>query len=138
LYVHAEKLPANNKDNKNRSSIYPIKLIKYMTQNDCENRLQLPEAFERSKSFKLTSTGELEKPKNSQKGSIQFSRDYILGSGSYGQVYLGIWSGSIAAVKRINITPRLQIVIERETELEQLDHCNVVKFYGYDQDSDFM
>jgi late competence protein required for DNA uptake (superfamily II DNA/RNA helicase) len=123
---------------KNKGNISAIQLINEMTKQDFKSRLPLLKVIEHVKSFELTSKGELGKPQAAISGDIHFCRDYILGVGNNGVVYLGMWAGSIAAVKRIMISPLADVVIEREKQLQQLDHCNVVKFYGSGKDSDFM
>jgi hypothetical protein len=124
----------NNESNNNMSA---IQLIYEMTKEDPKIRLKLKNVNECVNSLKLTSKRVLEKPKDSLSGNIQFSRDHILGSGNYGCVYLGLWKCSIAAVKRIYQKQQTFIVIEREEELQRLNHRNIVKFYGSEKDNDF-
>ncbi len=124
----------NSKDKNHNGNL--IQLIDDMTKEENHERWKLPVVIESVKSVNLTSKGELEKPKT-KSGNIQFSREFILGVGSYGKVHLGLWRGSIAAVKRILLSPNHNIVIERENELQKLNHRNVVKFYDSEQDSDF-
>jgi hypothetical protein len=141
VYFISEKLPIMGnfvKENNNESNnMSPVQLIYEMTKEDPKSGLKLKNVIECVNSLKLTSKGELEKPKESSSGNIQFSREYILGSGSYGNVHLGLWKGSIAAVKRIYQKQQTRIVIEREEELQQLNHRNIVKFYGSEKDNDF-
>jgi serine/threonine protein kinase len=60
--------------------------------------------------------------------------DQILGKGSYGVVYKGIFQGSQVAVKRINLDNVSQS--KREVEaLQKLEHENVIRLFGY-EDSD--
>jgi serine/threonine protein kinase len=122
---------------KNQRNGNLIQLIDDMTKEENHERLKLPVVIESVKSFNLTPQGKLEEPKDSKSGNIKFSREFILGEGNYGKVHLGLWGGSIAAVKRILISLNDDIVIERENELQKLNHRNVVRFYDSEQDSDF-
>jgi serine/threonine protein kinase len=68
---------------------------------------------------------------------LKFSRDHILGKGGQAVVHLGLWEGSIVAVKRIS-TRSKNPEVTKELKLQNLDHRNIVKFFGSEKDNDFM
>ena len=57
-----------------------------------------------------------------------------IGKGTYGEVYKGVWRGTVVAVKKLpghNITPNLLADFLREVRLmKQMRHPNVLQFLG--------
>jgi hypothetical protein len=129
---------------KNRREHFPFYLSSEMTKEDSKTRLEMTKVIEIIRSRQLTPTKELEKPQIPRDGNsidirnIQFSRDHVLGEGGFATVYLGLWGSEIAAIKRINTTKFTPEEIEREMELKNFNHRNIVKFYDSEEDDDFM
>ena len=125
-----------------RNENYPNQLFIEMAEINSNNRLKQSDVIDRVISYQLTSKGELNRPKDYYYASrdIQFSRDHILGKGGQAVVYLGLWRNSrIAAIKRINTRIHGTPEVIRELEfLQSLNHPNIVKFFGYEKDNDFM
>lgn len=126
-----------------RSEHFPIQMISKMSDKDPESRFKLTTVVDRIISYQLTSKGELKKPKNQSPGNsvqsrIKFSRDHILGKGGQAVVHLGFWDDSIVAVKRISTRSHKPEVTKELKLIKMLDHCNIVKFYGSENDNDFM
>jgi hypothetical protein len=128
---------------KNRREHFPFYLSSEMTKEDSKTRLEMTKVIEIIRSRQLTPTKELEKPQIPRDGNsidirnIQFSRDHVLGEGGFAIVYLGLWRGEIAAIKRINTSKFTPEEIEREMELKNFNHRNIVKFYDSEEDDDF-
>ena len=115
---------------------FPIQMISKMSEKSPENRLPLESVLDRIISYQFTSNRDLDKPKDPGKLRINFSRDHILGKGGQAVVHLGVCEGSIVAVKRIS-TRSHNPEVTKELKLKNLDHCNIVKFFGSAKDKDF-
>ena len=67
---------------------------------------------------------------------IKYTRENLLGQGTYGSVYLGIYNDQQVAVKRIELKQSKKE--EREVYLQKiLDHENVLKIRKVKEDDDF-
>ena len=128
-----------------RNDHYPMQLYTEMFEKESRSQLQLKDVIDRVISYQLTSKGELNRPKvHNASGNIQFSRDHILGKGGQAVVHLGLWKDSIAAIKRINTrihgsSPEAcPEVIKELGVMQRLNHFNIIKFFGYEKDNDFM
>lgn len=129
---------------KTTSEHFPIQMISKMSVKEPDGRLQLTTVVDRIISYQLTSKGELKHPtlkdpmqRNPVQTRLKFSRDHILGKGGQAVVHLGLWEGSIVAVKRIS-TRSKNPEVTKELKLQNLDHRNIVKFFGSEKDNDFM
>jgi hypothetical protein len=123
-----------------KSEHFPIHMISKMSVYEPDNRLQLKTVVDRITTYQLTSEGELKIPKDTMPGinpSLKFSRDHILGKGGQAVIHLGVWKGSIVAVKRIS-TRSKNPEVTKKLKLQNLDHRNIVKFFGSEKDNDFM
>jgi len=71
-------------------------------------------------------------------GQLSFSRNDVLGSGSFGTVYKGKFKGTIdVAIKRIlreKVTSDVETVVMAEIQ----SHPNVLRYYCVEEDDDFM
>ena len=67
---------------------------------------------------------------------LTFDRAKILGTGGFGIVYEGVWSGNTVAVKRIPID-HAATNEQEENALKILDHINVNKLLHVEKDQDF-
>jgi serine/threonine protein kinase len=67
---------------------------------------------------------------------IQYSKEDVLGRGTYGDVYLGIFNKEKVAVKKILLNRSEKE--EREVDLQKiLDHENILKILQVVEDDDF-
>ena len=67
---------------------------------------------------------------------IKYTKENLLGQGTYGTVYLGIYNDQQVAVKRIELKQSEKE--EREVNLQQnLDHENVLKIRKVEKDDNF-
>jgi serine/threonine protein kinase len=67
---------------------------------------------------------------------IQYSKEEVLGRGTYGDVYLGIFNKEKVAVKKILLNRSEKE--EREVDLQKiLDHENILKILQVVEDDDF-
>jgi serine/threonine protein kinase len=67
---------------------------------------------------------------------IQYSKEDVLGRGTYGDVYLGILNKEKVAVKKILLNRSEKE--EREVDLQKiLDHENILKILQVVEDDDF-
>ena len=67
---------------------------------------------------------------------IKYTKEKLLGQGTYGTVYLGIYNDQQVAVKRIELKQSEKE--EREVNLQQnLDHENVLKIRKVEKDDNF-
>jgi len=66
---------------------------------------------------------------------ITYDRTRLLGKGGYGAVFVGMFNGKEVAVKRIEHYNRCDD--KEEKVLKILDHPNVVKLLGTDENDDF-
>ena len=60
----------------------------------------------------------------------------ILGQGSYGTVFEGVWRGKLVAIKRIHLI-HISSNEREEEALQKLDHPNVIKLLHVESDSTF-
>jgi hypothetical protein len=67
---------------------------------------------------------------------VNIDRAKIIGKGSFGIVFEGVWCGLKVAVKRIPIENATSSERE-ENALEQFDHENVVKLFHVEKNQDF-
>lgn len=78
---------------------------------------------------------------SSDKLELGFYRKRVLGRGSFGRVFTGMFAGQLVAVKRIECTDPDEghKIFQREVEpMKEVKHANVVRFLAYTTDSDFL
>lgn len=70
---------------------------------------------------------------------ISYSRKDVLGSGTFGTVYLGIFEEKKVAIKKIQLKHQQSVKEDREVknQLEAQGHENVVQIFETVQDLDF-
>ena len=66
--------------------------------------------------------------------NVQYSKDKVLGTGSFGNVYKGVLDGRKIAVKRILITAFKEI----EKEMQTLSHPNILQYLKITANHDFV
>ena len=67
---------------------------------------------------------------------IEYSKQNLLGKGTFGAVYLGVYNGEKVAVKKILLNRSENE--EREVDLQKiLNHKNVLKILKVEEDEDF-
>ncbi len=75
-------------------------------------------------------------------GKLSYDKFNIVGKGSFGIVYGGFFEGvKPAAIKRIHqtfITYKSELEKEAEIMLTASDHPNILRYFCYEMDSDFM
>ena len=67
---------------------------------------------------------------------LTFDRTKILGRGTFGSVYEGVWGETKVAVKRI----ALENAVSSEQEINALTKCNhenIIKLFHVEEDQDF-
>jgi serine/threonine protein kinase len=66
---------------------------------------------------------------------VEIDRSNILGRGAFATVYVGRWRNTDVAVKRIQLH---DVLTDREEKaMSNLDHPNVIKLLGFEEDADF-
>jgi len=74
-------------------------------------------------------------------GKLSYDYEHIIGRGSFGHVYSGFFEGvKPVAIKRIMRMAIYEFEFEKEAEimLTASDHPNILRYFCYEMDDDFL